>query len=337
MPANAICLCHPFRLTHRIRQQAGSCGSCARRPNPGKRRSTVGARLPANAICLCHPFRLTHCIRQQAGSYSSAQDAQTQNNANPRQGPAARSCARRPNPGQRRSTVGARLPANAICLCHPFRLTHCIRQQAGSYSSAQDAQTQNNANPRQGPAARSCARRPNPGQRRSTVGARLPANAICLCPPFRLTHCVRQQAGSCGSCARRPNPDQRRSTVGARLPANAICLCHPFRLTHRIRQQAGSCGSCARRPNPGQRRSTVGARLPANAICLCHPFRLTHCVRQQAGSCGNGGVSCSSVGRKVFRGQARSYGDLCSARDIRHAQYPVGAGLLANAVVQALQ
>ncbi|WP_133777017.1 hypothetical protein [Pseudomonas graminis] len=34
---------------------------------------------------------------------------------------------------RRKSTVGARLPAKAICLLHPFRLTHRIRQQAGSY------------------------------------------------------------------------------------------------------------------------------------------------------------------------------------------------------------
>jgi hypothetical protein len=69
LPANAICLCHPFRLTHRIRQQAGSYRSVSCLDKSANATPGVGARLPANAICLRHPLRLIHRLRQQAGSY----------------------------------------------------------------------------------------------------------------------------------------------------------------------------------------------------------------------------------------------------------------------------
>ncbi len=65
------------------------------------------------------------------------------------------------------------MPAMAVCLCHQCRLTHRVRQQAGSHSSAQPLDFAFAAN-------RFARNRDFLLRRRSTVGVSLLAKAVCL-------------------------------------------------------------------------------------------------------------------------------------------------------------
>jgi hypothetical protein len=70
LPAIAVCQRRLHRLTHPIRQQAGSYRlEYAPLTAALRRTQNVGARLPAIAVCQLSLQRLSHPIRQQAGSY----------------------------------------------------------------------------------------------------------------------------------------------------------------------------------------------------------------------------------------------------------------------------
>ena len=141
MPAKAVGLCHGFRLKHRVRQQAGSYGSVscvdvsADATNVGVLPWDFGQRKTRCRSAHARDgggsvpwIRLIHRVRQQAGSYGSVSCLDISADATdvgvlPR------------DFGQRKTGVGARLPAKAVGLCHGFRLTQRVRQQAGSYGS----------------------------------------------------------------------------------------------------------------------------------------------------------------------------------------------------------
>ena len=80
---------------------------------------------------------------------------------------------------------------------------------------------------------RLCVRRRLRALSRSTVGARLPANAVGQSTSSFQTPRVRQQAGSYRFCVRRRLRALPRSIVGPRLPANAICQPISSFQTHR--------------------------------------------------------------------------------------------------------
>jgi hypothetical protein len=182
LPANAVCQRHLRHLTQRVRQQAGSYrSSLARhfavrrlllsrlkpvlhtavavclgglkmvlRPHEGclgVRLKTVGARLSANAVCQRHLGHLIQRVRQQAGAYRSslarhfAVRRLTLSRPKPVPHTAVAVClgglklVLRPHAVclvVRVQTVGARLPANAVCQRHFRHLIPRVRQPAGS-------------------------------------------------------------------------------------------------------------------------------------------------------------------------------------------------------------
>jgi hypothetical protein len=131
-------------------------------------------------------------------------------------------------------TVGARLPANAVCQRHLRHLTQRVRQQAGSYRSS---------------LARHFAVRLLPSRLKPVPHT---AGAVCL---GGLKLVLRPHAVCLGV---------RLKTVGARLPANAVCQRQLNRLTQRVRQQAG-----AYRSSPG-RHSAVRWLLPSRLKPVPH-------------------------------------------------------------------
>jgi len=110
---------------------------------------------------------LTHCIRQQAGSYSIRV--------------ALMSLERRDSLWETSEVtrVWAAIRTNAVGQSPSMLLTHCIRQQAGSYSSRV--------------ALMSLERRDSLWETSEVTRA---AKAVGQSPSMVLTHCIRQQAGS---------------------------------------------------------------------------------------------------------------------------------------------
>ena len=195
-------------LTLRVRQQAGSYRFCARRRLPVLYRITgltyaekVAGVARINLFCVRRSCPVLYRID--------------------------RFRVRRRSPVLRESTVGARLPANAVSLTHGRCLTHRVRQQAGSYMSCVRRRLQ--VLPR---IDRFCVRRRLPVLRGSTDFAYAEG-----CPVLHRINRFR---------VRRRSPVLRESTVGARLPANAVSLTHGRCLTHRVRQQAGPTGRWSR-------------------------------------------------------------------------------------------
>ena len=106
--------------------------------------------MPANAVCQDQLNRLTQRVRQQAGSYRSSPTRHfavrlLPSRVKPVPHTAGAVClgglklVLRPHAVclvVRVQTVGARLPANAVCQRHLRHLTQRVRQQAGSYRSS---------------------------------------------------------------------------------------------------------------------------------------------------------------------------------------------------------
>ena len=300
----------------------------------------------ANAVGQYSTRQLTDYFREQARSHSGMRVSGKGINV-------VEHALHRPSPPLEftRFPVGAGLLANAVGQYSTRQLTDCFREQARSHSGMRVSGKGINV-------VEHALHRPSPPLEftRFPVGAGLLANAVGQCRTRQLTDCLRKPAPTVGCVfqARGSMLSSMRFTdrhhllkshsspVGAGLLANAVGQCSTRQLTDCLREQARSHRGMRvsgkginvveyvlHRPSPPLEitRFPVGAGLLANAVGQCSTRQLTDCFREQARS--HSGMRVSGRGINVVEPVLHR-----PSPSLEITRFPVGAGLLANAVVQ---